>query len=155
MRSLQLLILLSIISFSSSGQTKSKTSKPIDLFDEFKVDSFYAGEKHQIDYNSNPTAKRFRTKILTTYKKVGFNFGGHYCFVKWGCGSPCQASVIVDIRTGKVYSAPSAALGYDYRKDSRLLIVNPTDTTGFFVDCDYCKQEKWLFNEQLKKFEQK
>ncbi len=34
------------------------------------------------------------------------NFGGHYVFSSYGCGTGCTASGIVDLNTGVVYRAP-------------------------------------------------
>ena len=121
-------------------------------FENFKIDTTQSLNKKAIRYQSNPTARRFKTRITKDYKEKGRNFAGHYCFIYWGCGSPCKASAVVDLETGNVYDGPSSSLGYDYRKDSRLLIVNPTDTTGFFVNCPYCILEKWVWNEQKKQF---
>jgi hypothetical protein len=161
MNTFKTIFLLFVIFYSdveSFGQVKKEIAKSEEaskIFNELKVDSLYKNEKHSIDYNSNSTARRFKTVITNAYKKEGLNFGGHYCFVYWGCGSPCKASAIVDLSTGKVYDAPAASIGYDYRMDSRILIVNPKDTTGFFVDCAYCNQEVWILNEQTKKFHKK
>ncbi len=122
-------------------------------FDKYKIETPLIYKKAQIDYHSNPTAKQFKTRITNDYKKKGINFAGHYSFIFWGCGSPCQTSVIVDSKNGKVYDGPAAAIGYNYCKNSNLLIVNPKDTTGFFVDCPYCIEEKWLWNERKKRFD--
>ncbi|MGN6215112.1 hypothetical protein [Parafilimonas sp.] len=83
------------------------------------------------------------------------NFGGHYCFVWWGCGSPCKASAIIDLENGKVYDGPASALGYDFKKNSTMIMINPADSTGFYNDCAYCHPEIWLWNEKQKKFEQR
>jgi len=79
------------------------------------------------------------------------NFGGHYCFVWWGCGSPCKASAIIDLENGKVYDGPASALGYDFKKNSTMIMINPADSTGFYNDCAYCHPEIWLWNEKQKK----
>jgi len=115
------------------------------------------------DFNSHPLGREFRTRIKTALKEEGINFGGHYCLVIWGCGSPCQMSVLVDVLTGKIYASEGASLGYDFRKDSRMLIVNPVSEEadmyspkpGYYLDCPYCKPQVYVWNEQLKKFEQR
>jgi hypothetical protein len=53
---------------------------------------------------------------------------------------------------GNVYEGFIAPLGFDYRKDSRMMIVNPPDSSGFYYDCNYCHPEIWIWNEDLKKF---
>ncbi|MBC3539395.1 hypothetical protein ACFSC6_17890 [Rufibacter sediminis] len=129
--------------------------EPFIGFSDFKVDAVYEGKHVPLDYKSNPIAKEFKTIITETYNKEGVNFGGHYTFVKWGCGSACQSSAIVDVRTGKVYEGPGAAQGYSFEKDSRMLLVNPPEDNGFFADCAYCHPEIYIWNEQTKAFEQR
>ena len=135
------------------GQTNGQINNTDSLFDQFKI-KLFKGEKKSVDLHSNPTARRYRTRITETYQEEGLNFAGHYCFVKWGCGSPCKASAIVDLETGKVYDGPDASHGYQYRKNSRAVIVNPTDTTGFFVGEVY-EMQIWVWNENSKRFERK
>jgi hypothetical protein len=130
--------------------------EPYISFEDFQTDSIDKGsDKAVLDLSSKTGASRFKTRISTAYKADTVNFAGHYTFVWWGCGSPCQDAVIVDRRTGKVYDAPEAALGYDFKADSRMLIVNPTDSTGFYDNCFYCKPVIYLLNEKTKEFEEK
>lgn len=69
----------------------------------------------------------------------GPNFAGHYAIVRWGCGSPCLMTAIVDLRSGRVlpppfhhgpghsyFQVPSAfpaVPSLAYRLDSRLLVA--------------------------------
>jgi hypothetical protein len=129
--------------------------KPHVHFDDFRVDSLYNKQPAAIDFSSNPGAKRFRTVITSAYQEEGLTFAGHYCFIEWGCGSPCQSCVIVDLKTGKIYDGVSAALGYQYQRDSRLLIVNPTDSSGYYLDCGYCEPLVYVWNERDKRFEER
>jgi hypothetical protein len=138
--------------------------EPHVLFSDFKVDSIYQGVFNQIDYNSNPNGKQFKTRIKEAYSKNKVNFAGHYCFVEWGCGLPCQYSVIVDVTTGKIYNGLSSALDYEFQRDSRMIIVNPVNYSGidlyhpkpgYFLDCPYCKPEIYIWNEEKKIFEQR
>lgn len=126
--------------------------EPYISFCDFKAKSQFKGIKVPINFRSNITARRYKTRIIETYHSKGVNFGGHYCFVFWGCGSPCKSSAIVDLQTGKVYDGPTAELGYEYRKDSYMLIVNPPDSSGFYDDCIYCHPQIWIWNEQMKRF---
>ncbi|HYH15090.1 MAG TPA: hypothetical protein VD794_07720 [Flavisolibacter sp.] len=122
-------------------------------FADFKVDTFN-DRKAAIDYGSSPTARRFRTVITETYRNNPIMFGGHFIFVRWGCGTSCKNGALVDIRNGKVYDLPMATIDYSYEKDSRLLIVNPPDSSGHYEDCGYCEPELWVWNDKQKKFEQ-
>lgn len=46
--------------------------------------------------------------------------------IAWECGSLCQSGAIIDPKTGAIYyTIPTASFGFDFRKDSKLLIVNP------------------------------
>jgi hypothetical protein len=125
--------------------------EPYISFDDFKVEEI---DKVKADLNlsSNKGAHRFRTRITEAYKADTVNFAGHYTFAWWGCGSPCQSGVIIDRKTGQVYDAPSAALGYDFRPNSRMLIVNKTDSLGFYDDCFYCKPVIYVLDEGTKEF---
>lgn len=145
MRTLWTILFLIVISFSTSGQT----------FEQFRVDTSVTVTLIPIDYNSNPTAKRFKTRITNGYKN-GTNFAWRYTFVYWGCGSPCKSSAIVDSKTGKVYDGPGATIGYEFQKDSKLIIVNPKSMldSSLGADCPWCKEQKWVWNEEKKIFEQ-
>ena len=78
--------------------------------------------------------RNYRTQIREQ-ARTGPNFAGHFTLVKWGCGSPCLAFIIIDAKTGTVYDPgfPVACANEngmdasaDYKLTSRLLI-----TTGF------------------------
>jgi hypothetical protein len=107
--------------------------EPYISFDDFKVDTIYSGEKAEIDYNSNMIAKEYKTVITQTYKREGVNFAGHYCFIIWANGTSSEFA-IVDVLDGKVYNIKGyeAGMGYDFRKNSRLLITNPPDSEGYY-----------------------
>src|SRR5258705_13747218 len=74
----------------------------------------------------------FISRIKEGVKEQGVNFAGHFCFVYWGCGSPCKLSAVVDITTGNVYNGLPAETGYAFKKDSKVLVINPPDSTGFY-----------------------
>jgi hypothetical protein len=119
----------------------------------------YKGHPAKLRLKGNALAEMFRTIIRDTYYSkeymniwhgaTGLNFAGHYCFVYWGCGSPCQSSAVVDLKTGIVYPGVDASLGYDFERNSRLVIVNPGKT---IEDCVYCRSEYWQWNDAEKKF---
>lgn len=126
--------------------------EPYISFADFKVKNIYKGKKAQLNLNSHVDGTRFRTRLKQAYEKGVVNFAGHYCFVAWGCGSPCQQSMLIDLKTGKIYEAPTATLGFAIRKDSRMIVVNPPDSTGFYKNCRFCHPEIWIFNESRKEF---
>ena len=41
-------------------------------------------------------------------------------------------SAVVDLKTGKVYNGLPSGIGYSFNKDSRLMVVNPPDSTNLF-----------------------
>lgn len=58
--------------------------------------------KFQIDLQSHPDARQYRTR-LTEAAKEKVNFAGHYILTSWGCGSNCLTIAIIDSVTGKVH----------------------------------------------------
>jgi hypothetical protein len=130
---------------------QKRFDRPIEFL-EFRVDTF-RGKKTPINYKSHLLARQFRTIITDTYKNAGLNFAGHYSIVTWGCGTNCEYGAIVDLQTGIVYAIPTASGGYGYKKNSRLLVVNPPDSSGFYDDCIYClPPELWVWVDRQKKF---
>ena len=126
-----------------------------ESFNHYKVKSIYSGKISRINFKSNPSARFHRTIISEDYKQNGVNFAGHYSFVYWGCGSPCTGCAIVDVKTGKVYLGPYSGFGYDFTKESKLLIVNPKDTVSNSGQNPWdivCQEEIWVWREKIKKF---
>jgi hypothetical protein len=138
--------------------TKDIALSQSHLFTNYKV-PIYKGYKAKLRLKDNHLAKMYRTTIIDTYcsKKnmdvrrgaTGLNFAGHYCFVYWGCGSNCQDGAVVDLKTGIVYPAITASMGFEFRNNSRLVIVNPGQTAD---SCAFCAQEYWLWNDHAKAF---
>ena len=126
--------------------------EPYIGFDDFKVKTVDHRKYADLDLKSNAIGNNYRTRLTEGFKADTANFAGHYTFVFFGCGSPCKGSFVIDRKTGKVYNSPSASLGYYFRADSKMLIVNPPDTSGFYDDCVYCKPMIYIFNEQTKTF---
>jgi hypothetical protein len=129
--------------------------EPFISFDDYKVTRIDHKRHAELDLKSNKFASNFRTRLREGYGADTANFAGHYTFVDWGCGCPCQSSLLIDRQTGKIYDSPGASLGYDFRVDSRMLIVNPPDTSGFYDDCFYCKPIIYIFDEQTKTFNER
>ena len=122
---------------------------------KYEVKSIYLGKMARINFKNNPVARVYRARISKNYKQNGVNFAGHYSFVFWGCGSPCTGSVIVDAKTDKVYSGPDSGFGYNFTRNSRLLIVNPKDTVsnaGQNPWDEVYKTERWFWNDKSKNF---
>ena len=126
--------------------------KPYIYFRDLPATLLNAVSRAPIQYSSNLLACQYRTVITGIYNKEGLNFGGHYCFAYWGCGATCQASVLIDLKTGIVYDGVDAGRGYSFRKTSRLLIANPPDSSDFYIAV---APRIYAWNETKKKFEQR
>ena len=164
MKNLTLTLILSIsltlcyaqekLSKKTQDQAELIIFEPSISFSDFKVKV----EKARIKPNlkSHELGRKFRTVIKEECENAESIFAGHYTLAYWGCGSPCQMSVIIDRRNGKIYDSPTAFVGYKFQKDSQMLIVNPPDSLGYYIkDCPYCIPEIYVLNEKTKKFEQK
>ncbi len=141
--------------------------EPYLRFSDFPVNDIYKGKKAPLQLHRADTIFwSYRTRISEAYEEF-VNFAGHYCFLYVGCGSPCQGSFLIDANTGEIYQGPHAALGYEYYKDSRMLIVNPprkdNDTDGVYAtkkhhylsECAYCHPYIFIWNDTTKEFEER
>lgn len=119
--------------------------RPSKKFTDYPVTEFYSGViPDNLDFSKFRYGKKFIT-VTTDFAKKGTSFAGHYAFARWGCGSNCQMSAVVDLKTGIVYDGPDATHGYEYNSSSRLLIVNPPDSSGLYYPCSYCIPELYLW----------
>lgn len=99
-----------------------------NLFEQHKIAGQFSGRSAALDLNSSEAAK-FKTILTNAYQSAP-NFAGHYTFIYWGCGSPCQRAAVIDHNTGEVYFlAEPASAGFEVRGSSNLVIVNPTGET--------------------------
>jgi hypothetical protein len=129
---------------------KLKFAIPIK-YEQFKVDTF-TGRPAKINYSSSKTARRFRSALKWSIQTFGTNFAGHYNLSEWGCGTNCLNGAITDLKTGDVYDIPTATLNYEYKPDSKLLVINPPDSSGYYDDSFYCLPELWEWKDNKKKF---
>ena len=112
---------------------------PSKSFNDYKV-AVYKGKLASPDFNTDPDAKRFITRIKQECEK-GVNFAGHYTLVSWGCGTACQSNVLVDRKTGKIHTSFVTSLGIEFKKTSNLLIKNIGAIdfkTNLIEVCPYC-----------------
>lgn len=86
----------------------------------------------KLNFSKYEYKKQFITRTTQEVQEHQVNFAGHYSFVYWGCRSPCKLSAVVDLKTGIVYDGIPSAIGYSFKKDSRILIVNPPDSSGWY-----------------------
>lgn len=110
--------------------------------DSFKFDDYLVNNKTNLlkgkldlDYFKS-LPKEIKENIVAEYNKAKSpNFAGKYLILSWGCGSPCQENVIIDYENGKIVHSFSSSLGIDFKKNSRLVIINPPSKD--FYDKDY------------------
>lgn len=128
----------SIFWISALGFCFASVAKSQELifprFEDYRVSEKFKGKPAPVNLRSAHGASMFKTKLREGAKK-GPNFAGHYTVVTWGCGSDCRMVAIVDAKTGRVYIAPfevSILADAGYRLDSRLLVANPPEETGWY-----------------------
>lgn len=122
-------------------------------FSTFKV-PVYRGRLAPPDFKTDTAALLYRTQIRQQCNQKGINFGGHFTFVEWGCGSDCEAFAIVDRISGKIrYSnikndEMSDSVGFKYKPNSNMVITNAwrLDLLKGYVLCHHffkVKIAKW------------
>jgi major membrane immunogen (membrane-anchored lipoprotein) len=119
-----------------------KSEKSVDTL--FKFHSNLGNKKFEVkvknlklnkslNFKKYEYKKMFITVTKEGVKEDGVNFAGKFCFVYWGCGSPCQTSAVVDMESGIVYNGLPSSVGYKFKKNSRILILNPPeDSTNYY-----------------------
>ena len=104
-------------------------------FEDFPVE-VYSGKLSTPDFNNNSYASSMGNVKYMTDKceSEGVNFGGRFTILQGSCGHMCSFIIMVDRETGQFvtiqnpngYDDENGAYGYEYRKDSRLIIANAT-----------------------------
>jgi len=112
----------------------------------YTVGSMYRGPLAPLDEASHAEARRYRT-ALRQGMEVGINFAGKYTLVSIGCGTSCQQHFVIDRETGKVLDKVQSSLGARYSADSRLLVINPPDSTIDYAACRYCTPEAYTLEK--------
>ena len=128
--------------------------RPLKSFKDFIVtEKFKKKPVTILDFSTSKYGKLYKTETKKSLAS-GQVFAGHYSFTCSDCGLGCFASTIVDLKTGNVYDGPHASLGYEYKLNSRLLIINPPATEGYYAACDYCEPELYVWTgKSFKKIE--
>ena len=118
--------------------------KYLSLIDDsaYYVKPLDVKKKMPLDFAKYKFKKMFITATKEDVSKNGVNFAGQFCLASWGCGSPCHLSAIVDLTTGMVYTGPESAIGYKFKKHSKIIIVDPPDSLGWYQINRFCGQPK-------------
>ena len=101
----------------------------IPTFEDFPIPHYkiYKEKPRPVNLVSHPRAIRFKDRLIAG-AKIGPNFAGDQTILRWLCGEECQQLAVVDARSGNVIFAPFVThLGFRFRLDSKLLIVNPPE----------------------------
>ena len=104
-------------------------------FEDFPVE-VYSGKLSTPDFNNNPYASSmgYVESMTDECKNEGINFGGRFTILHGNCGNICSFIIMADRETGQFvaiqnpngFDDENGAYGYEYRKDSRLIIANAT-----------------------------
>lgn len=118
---------------------------PKKTFEDYPVRDVYTGAvPAKLNFSTCSWGKEYKTMTQFGVDK-GVRFAGYYAFAAWRCGSNCQLCSVIDMRNGNVYAGPEAGNGYDFRIDSKILSVNPPDSSGLIDPCAYCTPEQYLW----------
>lgn len=114
--------------------TVANGGTPEPKFEDYKVDSIFAGPNHELDVpdQGEDNWKTYRANAIK--RKV--NFAGHYIVFTGGCGGGAICGEILDAQTGKIVEGFPNAYELDspdgsyydagFRPDSRLLVISGT-----------------------------
>lgn len=164
----RILILISVICLISlEANAQSIVGYSFESYPSVKNS---VGQKAKINYNSNPDAKYYKTRINSSYKTSKVDFAGYYITTIWGCGTGCITGVMVDVRDGKIYDLPlgedTSSIGCyssdtvddgpSYTARSRLFVKGTCSETEIENTSSYKQEQKFfinVWNESKKKFE--
>ncbi len=108
-------------------------------FSDYPVALTFRGKVAPVDISSDPDARRFQTR-LREGEQDGPNFADHFTLVTWECGTDCNVIAVIDAMTGAVAFGGGFDVGISFRRDSRLVILNPPELVAqgwqFPNDCE-------------------
>jgi len=95
----------------------------LPTFEHYRVETVYKG-KPATPILRTPEDRQYRTRIRIGSAK-GPNFAGHYTLIILGCGAQCASFLIVDAKTGRVFSRAQKEYTCwpSHRLDSKLLVT--------------------------------
>lgn len=136
-----------------SGPPAGESERPkprqhrLPAFEDFPVAAAFTGEPAEVNLESHPDARTFRT-ALTRDAEAGAldkRFAGHYRIVVIGCGTSCKSVWAVDLVDGSLRNLFTASTGVGFRPDSRLIIENdPTYYEGLLDEMSVEEVERMM-----------
>jgi len=109
----------------AGAQTASVDPSQRFGFEQFPAAEQFAGRPSRPNIATSPNEANFIGYMEQAQRQSGVNFAGAYTIATWPCLSLCVSVVAVDARNGTIVRAPEAYNGLAFRRDSRLLIINP------------------------------
>ncbi|HEY4650690.1 MAG TPA: hypothetical protein VIG72_04715 [Pontibacter sp.] len=154
------------LSRDSTRATKGNDEDYTDLYERYRitteeyensgnynVPTMFRGKLAPVDEESHTDARTFRTALREGLAE-GVNFAGKYTVVTIGCGTACQQHFVVDRENGKIIAKVEGSMGARYSPNSRILIVNPPDSTVNYKECHNCTPQAYeLVDGKLRKLE--
>lgn len=70
-----------------------------------------------------------KSDLTKQFKNDSNHFLSCYRFIKWNCGNACQMFAILDYHSGEVIDVLNSSLGFAFKPNSRLIIINPPSQT--------------------------
>src|SRR5262249_26810527 len=83
---------------------------PLPTFKDYPADAIYKGRAARLRLTTQ--AQGDRRELSSAAAEGGVTFAGHYALVKFGCGSSCVSSDILDLRTGRTIAVPFTISGW-------------------------------------------
>ena len=117
-------VLAAIVAHSAAAVAQEQPQQ--FRFESFPATETFTGRLAAPDFSTLPEIRPFAGNIQAGLGR-GINFAGSYTMVSWPCRSLCVSLLAVDRRNGRLYTAPEAFNGLQFRRDSRLLIINPPE----------------------------
>jgi hypothetical protein len=117
--------LIVALSAGAGAQTAAIDPAQRFSFEQFPAADQYGGRPVHPNIATSPNEANFVGYMEQAQARSGVNFAGAYTIATWPCLSLCVSVVAIDARTGAIVRAPEAYNGLAFRRDSRLLIINP------------------------------
>ncbi|MEK7071976.1 MAG: hypothetical protein AAB969_00225 [Patescibacteria group bacterium] len=95
-----------------------------ETFEKYRADDFLKIRPADLDINSNIWASVFMTLIRNDMNDEKNSFAGHYAIATIGMTGWPSGYVIINKKNGKAYTVPYQSTFLDFKKDSKLLILN-------------------------------
>jgi hypothetical protein len=121
-------------------------------FENYKVE-VYSGKLAQPNFENNEFKNdpEYVNFIKKGCEKKNINFGGYYTIITKSCGANCVLLFIVNRKTGSIYTdinIKEGLAGFEYRKDSELLIGN----ANLFIDGKFEYYYKYYYAPEFYKW---